>query len=116
VRVQRLAARKGVHLALHGHKHRSFIWRSTVYELPEFTQTQYRLGEWSIVGCGSGGSNETEGSSNYFNVIMIDPGKLRLDIFRSRSRGAFQSIQEWDAELILSKESGGLKLADWVKV
>ena len=45
VRVQRMAARAGVHLALHGHKHRAFIWRSTVYELPERAQTQYRLGE-----------------------------------------------------------------------
>jgi 3',5'-cyclic AMP phosphodiesterase CpdA len=62
VRVQRLAARKGVHIALHGHKHRSFIWRSTVYELPEHTQTQYRLGELSIIGGGSAGSSETDGS------------------------------------------------------
>ncbi len=69
VRVQRLAARKGVHLALHGHKHRSFIWRSSVYELPEHAQLRYRLGELSIIGGGSGGSKETEGFSNYFNVI-----------------------------------------------
>jgi 3',5'-cyclic AMP phosphodiesterase CpdA len=116
VRIQRLAARKGVHLALHGHKHRSFIWRSTVYELPELTQTQYRLGELSIVGGGSAGSIETDGSSNYFNVLAIESGKLTLQIFRSLHRGAFDLIQEWDAELSLSKASGGIKLGDWNKV
>ncbi len=116
VRIQRMAAQNGVHLALHGHKHRSFIWRSTVYELPEYTRPQYRLGELSIVGGGSAGSTETEGSSNYFNVIGVKSGRLRLDIYRSQHRGAFGIIQEWDAELCLSKESEGLKLSDWNKV
>ena len=74
------------------------------------------MGELSIVGGGSAGSSETEGSSNYFNVIAIKPGKLKVEIFRSRYQGAFGVIQEWDAELFLSKESHGLKLADWVKV
>ena len=74
VRVQRMAAEYGVHLALHGHKHRSFIWRSIVYELPELAQTQYRLGELSIIGGGSGGSVDTDRSSNYFNVIAMEPG------------------------------------------
>jgi 3',5'-cyclic AMP phosphodiesterase CpdA len=116
VRIQRLAAQNGVHLALHGHKHRSFIWRSTVYELPEHTQRQYRLGELSIIGGGSVGSSETEGSSNYFNVVGIKPGKLELDIYRSRNQGAFDVMQEWSADLLLSTESDGLRLRDWVKV
>jgi 3',5'-cyclic AMP phosphodiesterase CpdA len=116
VRVQRMAARSGVHLALHGHKHRSFIWRSTVYELPEYTQTQYRLGELSVVGGGSAGSSETEASSNYFNVVGVKSAKLMLDIYRSQHRGAFSITQKWAAELLLSKELGGVKLADWVKV
>jgi 3',5'-cyclic AMP phosphodiesterase CpdA len=116
VRIQRMAALNGVHLALHGHKHRSFIWRSTVYQLPEYTQTQYRLGELSIVGGGSVGSSETEASSNYFKVIGVKPGELKLDIYRTQYRGVFGVIQEWAAELLLSKESSGLKLADWVKV
>jgi len=34
-RIMRLAARYGVQLALHGHKHRVFMWRSKVYKLPE---------------------------------------------------------------------------------
>jgi 3',5'-cyclic AMP phosphodiesterase CpdA len=115
VRIQRLAARKGVHLALHGHKHRSFIWRSTIYELPEHTQTQYRLGELSIIGGGSVGSRETDGFSNYFNIISLDTGVVRLEIFRSMNRGSFGLIQEWSAQL--SIEGGeGLRLGEWEKV
>jgi hypothetical protein len=115
VRVQRLATRHGIQLALHGHKHRAFIWRSTVYELPEHAQQQYRLGELSIIGGGSAGSKETDGASSYFNIIALSPGKLRLEIFRSRNRGAFSVMQEWEADLYLSRESGGLKLAEWQK-
>jgi hypothetical protein len=115
VRIQRMAAQNGVHLALHGHKHRSFIWRSTVYQLPEYTQAEYRLGELSIVGGGSAGSSDTEAASNYFNVIAVKAGKLALEIYRSQHRGAFSVIQEWGADLTLSG-SNGLKLGDWVKV
>jgi hypothetical protein len=113
VRIQRLAAQKGVHLALHGHKHRSFIWRSTVYELPENARTEYRLGELSIVGGGSAGSVETEANSNYFNVISIKPSTVQLQIFQARNRGAFQVISEWQAALSLHED--GLKLHDWMK-
>jgi hypothetical protein len=114
VRIQRLAAQNGVHLALHGHKHRSFIWRSTVYALPEFTEPEYRLGELSIIGGGSAGSSDTESSSNYFNIVGIRSGKLMLEIYRSHDQGAFRMIQAWSAELLLSNE-GCLKLADWIK-
>jgi 3',5'-cyclic AMP phosphodiesterase CpdA len=114
VRVQRMAASKGVHLALHGHKHRSFIWRSSVYELPERAQLRYQLGELSIVGGGSGGSKETDGFSNYFNVIGVRPSELALEIFRSINTGAFEVFSKWNAELTL-KKAEGLKLADWTK-
>jgi Calcineurin-like phosphoesterase len=115
VRIQRLSARRGIHLALHGHKHRSFIWRSTVYELPEHAQTQHRLGELSIVGGGSCGSKETEGSSNYFNLIEVKPSSLSLEIFRSTHQGAFDVFSRWRAELSLDG-TAGLKLGDWSKV
>jgi 3',5'-cyclic AMP phosphodiesterase CpdA len=115
VRIQRLATRSGVHLALHGHKHRAFIWRSSVYELPEHTQTRYHLGELSIIGGGSCGSQETEGNSNYFNVITPKPTELGLDMYRSIQRGAFGMFSQWNAEL--SVESGtGLRLGEWNKV
>jgi predicted phosphodiesterase len=113
VRVQRLAARKRVHLALHGHKHRCFIWRSTVYELPERTQQEHRLGELSIVGGGSAGSRETEALSNYFNLLKIKPGILLLEMYRSQNTNIFIPFQTWQADLVLSPESGGLKLGDW---
>jgi 3',5'-cyclic AMP phosphodiesterase CpdA len=115
VRVQRLAAHKGVHLALHGHKHRAFIWRSTVYELPEQAQERYRVGELSIIGGGSAGSVETDGLSNYFNVIAVEPGLITLTMFRAINAGIFGRMQRWTAELSLSKSSGGLKLGDWDK-
>jgi 3',5'-cyclic AMP phosphodiesterase CpdA len=115
VRIQRLAARNGVHLALHGHKHRSFIWRSTVYELPEHAQTKYRLGEFSIIGGGSCGSKETDGDSNYFNVIELRPSQLSLDMFRSTRQGAFSTFSKWIADLSLEGEQG-LKLGEWTKV
>jgi hypothetical protein len=67
VRIQRLAAKKGVHLAIHGHKHRAFIWRSLVYETLELTNTEYRLGELSIIGGGSAGSVETRPTSSIFS-------------------------------------------------
>jgi 3',5'-cyclic AMP phosphodiesterase CpdA len=114
VRIQRMAAKYGVHLAVHGHKHRSFIWRSIVYELPERAQPQYRLGELSIIGGGSAGSKETEGASNYFNVIALEPSKLKLDIYRSTNIGPFDVMQQWEARLLL-EEPGGLKLDDWIK-
>ena len=48
--------------------------------------------------------------------LGVKPGELKLDIYRAQNRGIFNIIQEWAAELLLSKESAGLKLADWVKV
>ena len=113
VRIQRLAARKGVQLVLHGHKHRSFIWRSTVFELPEHAQTEYRLGELSIAGGGSAGSSDTDANSNYFNVISFTPNKLTLGIYRSRNVGAFDLMSTWEADFSLA--SRGLKLGDWQK-
>jgi predicted phosphodiesterase len=112
-RIQRLAASKGVHLVLHGHKHRSFIWRQTVYELPERARMQHKLGHLAIVGGGSAASLETEGAANYFNLISVEPGQLNLEIFQSTNQGAFGLIQKWSAELHLSQESGGLKLGEW---
>jgi hypothetical protein len=113
VRIQRLAAKKGAHLALHGHKHRAFIWRSTVYELPENARTEYRLGDLSIIGGGSVGSTDTDSNSNYFNLITIKPSTVQLGIYQSRNRGAFQVISEWEATLSLDEH--GLKMHEWTK-
>ena len=115
VRVQRLAATKGVHVALHGHKHRSFIWRSTVYELPEDARLQHRLGELSIIGGGSVGSSDTHGPANYFNLMTFCPTEMDLEVFQSQS-GSFGSISRWHAGLLLDPERGNLVLSDWKAV
>ena len=111
-RIQRIAAKKGVQLALHGHKHRAFIWRSSVYELPELAQPDRRLGELSIVGGGSVGSKDTDGNSNYFNLLELNAQGLRLEIFRSRNIGLFEPMQMWNAELAIGSPKR-LMLGDW---
>ncbi|CDO33209.1 metallophosphoesterase family protein [Mycolicibacterium porcinum] len=116
VRIQRMAASYGVQLALHGHKHRSFIWRSSIYELPEQTKRRYKLGDLSIVGGGSAGSKETDGESNYFNLLEFSPAGLELDIWRSVRRGVFSSIQKWKALLTIDEKEQKLMLDDWLPV
>lgn len=113
VRIQRIAARHGVQLAIHGHKHRAFLWRSHVFELPEHTQPNHYLGEISIIGGGSAGSSETQGNSNYFNLLELNARSLDLSIYRSRDQGAFQEMQRWRASLESSEKTGQLQLGVW---
>lgn len=115
VRIQRMAAKHGVQLALHGHKHRAFIWRSSIYELPEFSQPEHRLGPLSIAGGGSAGSKDTTGNCNYFNLLQLRPGALQLEIFRSEHKGMFGLMQTWSAEMAIGP-SKTLVLGDWLKV
>jgi 3',5'-cyclic AMP phosphodiesterase CpdA len=110
-RVLRKAARLGVQLALHGHKHRSFLWRSNIYELPEFTHPAYNLGVVSIVGGGSAGSSDTEAESNFFNLLRVKTDALELQIFRSQHTGEFEPVQTYSATF--SIEKGGLRLGEW---
>ncbi len=112
-RIQRLAAQEGVQLVLHGHKHRVFVWRSGVYELPEHAQTSWRLGDLSIVGGGSAGSRETEAGKNYFNVFEAGSDGLTLEIFRAEAAGAFDRIQSWKAGFTLDPDPSRLTLGDW---
>lgn len=114
-RIQRMAAKKGVQLAIHGHKHRAFIWRSSVYELPEDAHIRHQLGQISIVGGGSAGSKDTDGRRNFFNIIDVTPEGLLLTIFRSQNRGAFEKMQEWRAEFAINKEHRHLVLGEWIE-
>jgi 3',5'-cyclic AMP phosphodiesterase CpdA len=118
--VMRLAAKHGVHLALHGHKHRAFVWRSKVYELPEQTQDRWYRGELSIIGGGSAGSHETQGRLNYFNLIDVSSEGLALEIYRADNdkadTGSFSVMQRWKADLNLDKTTSSLKLGDWTYV
>jgi predicted phosphodiesterase len=111
VRIQRLAAQYGVQVALHGHKHRAFIWRSGVYELPEDAQPRYRCGELSILGGGSAGSTETSGHRNYFNLLDVTAKGIRVRMFRSENAGAFQAMNAWQGKFGLT--DGMLSLSEW---
>lgn len=113
VRVQRMAAKYGVQLAIHGHKHRSFLWRSSVFELPEHSQTKYFLGDLAIAGGGSAGSIETEGNSNYFNLMNFDSKAVKLSIYRAIKCGQFERIQDWEAPLSMGERKGKLSLGTW---
>jgi hypothetical protein len=113
VRIQRIAAKHGVQVALHGHKHRAFLWRSFVFELPENTQPNHFVGELAIIGGGSAGSVETEGNSNYFNLMTVTSLGLDLTIYRSRNAGAFERMQSWRGPLSIAKDSGRLDVGLW---
>ncbi len=112
-RIQRLAAKHGVQLALHGHKHRAFIWRSNVYELPENTRPNWKLGELSIIGGGSAGSSSVANNSNYFNLIQVTGKGVHVEMFRSQNRGSFELFQSWNGAF--SIVNGRLALEDWEK-
>ena len=112
-RILRMAAKNGVQLALHGHKHRAFIWRSQVYELPEHTQMGHRLGNMSIVGGGSAGSKDTEGFRNYFNTMNVDASGIHLTIYRSMHAGSFEKMQAWQSSFEIGNAPKKLILTEW---
>jgi len=114
-RITRLAASFGVQLALHGHKHRAFLWRSGVYELPEHTQPRWKLGNLSIIGGGSAGSQDTDGDRNYFNLININASAIEVTMFHSQNRGAFGQMKEWAAGIELKGSPPSLILSDWIE-
>lgn len=113
VRIQRAAARKSVKLALHGHKHRPFIWRSSVYELPDGPQNKYERGDLSLIGGGSAGSSDAD--ANFFNFIEIPGPSLKTTLFSARKGQKFSSISTWHAPIEINSAKGGLELRDWVK-
>jgi hypothetical protein len=110
-RILRDAARYGVHLVLHGHRHRVFIWREGVYQLPDQTQPQWRLGDVSILGGGSAGSSSVEAGHNYFNLVSISSERVLAKVYRSSKGGAFQPMGEWKANLAMRGDR--LMLEDW---
>jgi predicted MPP superfamily phosphohydrolase len=107
----REAAQHGVHLALHGHRHQPFVWRESVYSLPEHTVEDWDLGEVSIVGAGSAGSTEVSDDSHHFHFFDFSPGSVSLEMFRSKKLAGFKRTQSWTADL--SIEAGGLRLGKW---
>jgi UDP-2,3-diacylglucosamine pyrophosphatase LpxH len=107
----REAAPRGVQLVLHGHRHRTFLWREGVYGLPEFAQKSRFLGHIAVLGGGSAGSTDTDGERNFFNLLSLEPSALEVMCYKSEHGGPFEQVAKWQAELDLAK--GGLRLAEW---
>jgi hypothetical protein len=113
-RVLRSAARDGVHLVVHGHKHRVFLWRVNSYELPEHTQDRWDLGAINILGGGSAGSTETEAGKNYFQLVRFRDGVVDVELYRSDQGGTFQLFAAWSAEVGMSDSES--QISPWRKV
>jgi predicted phosphodiesterase len=112
-RILRDAARYGVHLVLHGHRHRVFVWREGVYQPPDQPQHQHRwkLGDVSILGGGSSGSTSVEGDRRFMNLITVTGTGLEVEILRSMGRYPFEMMHTWRADFAL--RDGRLQLGDW---
>jgi hypothetical protein len=115
-RTLRKAAANGVHLVVHGHKHRAFVWRAGAYELPEHTRETWELGHVNIVGGGSSGSTATDGPRNYFNLIRMKDSTVELEMWRSENSGSFERFMTWRAVLAPSYNGGPLEIQPWNKV
>lgn len=110
---QRLCARSGVHMIVHGHRHRAFIGRVSVCELPEESNDRWTLGNVSIVGGGSAGSTEVVAKSNYFSLITVSPDGVSVGFYRSKDAERFDKTpaSTWTAPVNL--QAGRLVLGDW---
>jgi hypothetical protein len=113
-RVQRISARHGVHVALHGHRHRTFLWRSDVYELPEEAQDAWALGPLSLLGGGSAGAPSAGDQKNFFNAITVGADGITVELFQSKNRQQFGVIGTWHAPFSLVE--GRLCLGAWERV
>lgn len=115
-RTLREAARHGVQLILHGHRHQPFIGAEHVYAELESAEDPWELGRVGIIGAASAGSTAVKGGANGFNVIDIHPAQLDLTMFRAEtregSRGGFREVHRWSAALQRA-ESGKLVIGEW---
>lgn len=115
-RIQRLAAYDGVHLAVHGHKHRAFVWRTDAYHLPEYSNERWSLGSFNIIGGGSSGSRSTDGRRNFFNLIHMAGAVVELEMYRSQPNGSFERFMTWQAALTVAADSPRLTIGPWQRV
>jgi len=110
-RIQRRAAGFGVHLVLHGHKHRVFLWKSGVFNSLEHSTLKHHLGDLWVVGGGSAGSTEVPDDGNYFNTFAFEPEGARLSIFKSVAGRSFEEMQKWQGSFQL--RDGRLVFGEW---
>jgi hypothetical protein len=115
-RVQRMAAGDGVHLAVHGHKHRAFVWRAGAYQLPEYSHERWELGSFNIIGGGSCGSRSTDGKRNFFNLIRVNGSRVELEMYRSQHRGTYERFMTWTAALTPEPSGHRLAIRPWQQV
>ena len=115
-RVQRMAASDGVHIAVHGHKHRAFVWRTEAYQLPEYSNERWELGAFNIVGGGSCGSRSTDGQRNFFNLIRVSGLGVDLEMYRSQRGGSFERFMTWRADLTVAPSNESLMIGPWQRV
>jgi calcineurin-like phosphoesterase family protein len=115
-RIQRLAAHDGVHLAVHGHKHRAFVWRAAAYPLPEYSAERWELGSFNIIGGGSCGSRSTDGRRNFFNLIRAIGSMVELEMYRSQPGGSFERFLTWQAPLSVESAGKPLCIGPWQRV
>jgi 3',5'-cyclic AMP phosphodiesterase CpdA len=111
----RNAARHGVQLVLHGHRHQPYIGAEQVYAELERTENPWALGRVGLIGAGSAGSTSVHGGENWFNIIDLHTSRLDLAMYRAvtsnHSRGAFRAVHHWTASL--NTDAGRLLLGDW---
>jgi predicted phosphodiesterase len=110
-RILRDAAGYGVHLVLHGHRHRVFVWREGVYHLPENAQKKWKLGDVSLLGGGSAGSSAVESARNFINLITVTGEGIKAEVLRSQTLDSFKPMNTWIATFSL--QDGRLVLDDW---
>jgi 3',5'-cyclic AMP phosphodiesterase CpdA len=109
-RVQRKAREHGVQLALHGHKHRYFLWHSGVYDLPDEAASATYRGQLAVIGGGTAGSPTTE-KGQFFHTIQLASDGLVLTSYRSENQGMFDKRATIRAEYQLTDR--GLELGSW---
>ncbi len=112
-RVQRMAADDGVHLAIHGHKHRAFVWRTRAYRLPEYSSERWESGSFNIVGGGSCGSRSTDGRRNFFNLIRVRGSRVDLEMYGCQNRGSFERFMTFRANLNIAPDGDALTIGPW---
>lgn len=112
-RILRLAARNGVSLAVHGHRHTPFLGRVYAHELPDTSTELWDLGSINILGGGSAASSDVRDDWNHFNLLRYDGSKLTSEIYRSHKRGMFTLLGAWTAAVDHSSGSLGVQLEKW---
>lgn len=114
----REAAKRGVHLILHGHRHLPYLGVEDVYGPLEQVKAGWALGKVAIVGGGSAGSTSVRDNNNYFNLIELHPSHVALHIYcvnsSESSQSDFEDVLHWTAPLRL--DQGRLTLGDWEHV